>query len=251
MRFLMILPALAMCLCVASCSDDDDNSTPGGGTGIAGKKKLAGIVLSYWGKNLSISYDNQGRISRYEWSDGETGVFSYRGNTITVTETSDGEVSTSVASLNDDGYMTSVSRGAQGTVMFTYDDQGQLSKAYFPDGWEETITWENGNLVKVDAVSSDGDRETWTYEYTDYESWKGVVYWDDLLIDISIPDTPFNLLANAGYLGKMPKNLLAGAWYESGDTNISYSYKFGDDGYVSEISGNKNGYGGSAKLLWQ
>ena len=239
-KFLLLTPVFILGLCMASCSDDDDE---GGGGGKGKDLKLSEVTFAGGGR-YSISYDSDGRMIGYEYYEGgvldRIAVFRNGSGSITVNVTGSGGYSNNVVyELNGDGYierMEDMDDG--GIVRFKYDDGQRLAEASFIDSYgssTERFTWENGNLVKVSAIDDDGRTEEWTYEYNDEPSWKGVVYWDDALLDISIPQAHFNFLANMGYLGKLPANLVSG--YRDGDSSMTYSlsYRFGSDGYVSEI----------------
>ena len=63
------------------------------------------------------------------------------------------------------------------------------------------------------------------------------------------------LLANLGYFGKTPQNMIETLTYTnkaSGDaTVINYSYELGKDGYVSKMSGTSQGVTIWGTLTWE
>ena len=63
------------------------------------------------------------------------------------------------------------------------------------------------------------------------------------------------MLANLGYFGKAPQNMLETLTYTnktSGNaTVINYSYELGQDGYVSKMSGTSQGVTIWGTLAWE
>lgn len=250
-NIILLVPLAILGLCLSSCSEDDDK---GGGGGQGKGLKLTEAIFP-GGYRYVLSYDSEGRISRYDCYDSgrieKTASFIYGDGIITVHVTgNDGYGSSVLYALDGNGFIERmIDVGGGDAVSFMYDSGQRLASAHFNDWGTEYFTWEDGNLVRVEAVDDDGRTETWMYEYNDEPSWKGVVYWDDALIDISINGTDFSLLANMGYLGKLPENLVSGHKRESSTATDGISYRFGKNGYVSEILDGSSMMG--VTLVWK
>ena len=241
-RFLgMALLAVVLCVNFTACSDDDSEQNENGNQ--SGENlKLASVTWDLNDGGTEYSYDAQGHISEVAEYDeaGELSSLStieYNSDNIVVT-TDDG-YHEDICSLNANGQIVKsvcTSGGYTKTAEYAYNAEGYLISIYEVEYDETTnLTWENGNLIKAD----DGYMEK-TYAYTSTPSEKGFTYLDDILIDIFPDNVYLPLLANSGYFGKVPKNLLASAaetYQDSGDSSSwNLDYEFGDNGYVTKIS---------------
>ena len=225
------LLAVVLCVNFAACSDDDDE--PNGETP-SGKTLKPSSLTWMDGSWTDYSYDAQGRVSKVEEYD-ETGdlynstTIEYNDNNIVAT-TNNGE-HRDVCTLNSNGQIertVCTSSGSTTTCDYTYDGNGQLTSISYEDGESYQLVWENGNLVRTEI---DSDIITCTYT------------------------SILPLLANLGYFGKAPQNMLETLTYTnktSGNaTVINYSYELGQDGYVSKMSGTSQGVTIWGTLAWE
>lgn len=254
LRFIgMALLAVVLCVNFAACSDDDEpnGETPSG-------KTLKPSSLTWMdGSWTDYSYDSQGRVSKVEDYD-ETGemfnstTIEYNDNNIVAT--TDGGEHRDVCTLNSNGQIertVCTSSSHTTTCEYTYDGNGQLTSINYEDGESYQLVWENGNLVRTEI-----DSDIITCTYTSIPSSKGfIIYGDDILIDIFSDMNNLPLLANLGYFGKAPQNMLETLTYTnktSGNaTVINYSYELGQDGYVSKMSGTSQGVTIWGTLAWE
>lgn len=270
--------SVLMTLCLA-CSDGDDSN--GGGSEGQDKKRLSTVNYSYMYEDGRVEnakeeylYDDKGRISvwkYYSWNGygdrddltlNQTISFSYGDDQIVVKTNYGSGTETRTCTLNEYGNVEKVYYRDEGAgviddepTTFTYDDQQQLVQITgngTGGKYRITYTWENGNIVKIEEAGYDLTIDatvplytnTTTFDYTLYPSWQGIVY-KYMLIDVAYSDllNAGYLLAEFGYLGKKPQNLIACCKEmrngKSGELTISY--KFGGDGYVSKL--NMSGFG--------
>ena len=252
----MAILAVVLCTNLSSCSDDDDSSN-GNGNGNSSDNGMK-ISTITWndGEWSEFFYDNQGRIVKEEDFDA-TGMWcttdiEYNANNIVITEKYDDEQYRIICHLNAQGLVEAAAlpnkyNDDNRMVQYTYDANGQLLSMYDGDDETEThFTWENGNLTKA---TNEGWSWTATYTYnTSLSSSQGFVFYGDVMIDI-FDESCLELLANSGYFGKIPKNLLSGGT----DNNYSWSlsYELSDDGYVSKITGTEDDETYWMTLTWK
>lgn len=255
LRFIgMALLAVVLCVNFAACSDDDDE--PNGETPSGNALKPSSLTWND-GSWTDYSYDAQGRVSKVEEYD-ETGdmynstIIEYNDNNIVAT-TNDGE-HRDVCTLNSNGQIVRTvctSDYNSYTCEYTYDGNGQLTGINYENGESYQLIWENGNLVRTEI-----DSDIITCTYTSIPSSKGfIIYGDDILIDIFSDGNNLPLLANLGYFGKAPQNMLETLTYTNktsdNATVINYSYELGKDGYVSKMSGTSQGVTIWGTLTWE
>lgn len=254
LRFIgMALLAVVLCVNFAACSDDDEpNDDPSSGNAL--KPSSFTWMDGAW---TDYSYDAQGRVSKVEDYD-ETGemynstTIEYNSNNIVAT-TNNGE-HRDVCTLNSNGQKVRTvctSDYNLYTCEYIYDGNGQLTSINYGDGESYQLVWENGNLVRTEI-----DSDIITCTYTSIPSSKGfIIYGDDILIDIFSDGNNLPLLANLGYFGKAPQNMVETLTYTnktSGNaTVINYSYELGKDGYVSKMSGTSQGVTAWGSLTWE
>ena len=254
----MALLAVVLCASFAACSDDDDESNGGMPSG-------SGLKLSSFtwddGRWDDYSYDAQGRVNKVERYD-ETGKFdesiNFEYNDNKIIATSDGGYRI-VCFLNSNGQIEKTACTGDystETCTYTYDGNGHLTSINEEDGESYPFIWENDNLVRIDNYRYYDGYGMLTFKYTSIPSSKGLfIYYDDFLIDIFSDVFTLPLLANLGYFGKVPQNMLESITYtdkSSGDAYVvKYSYELGKDGYVSKISGEDDGETTWVKLTWK
>lgn len=217
-KFFAAALAFAVCAGFASCSDDDDNKgneptppTGENGTANPGQVFTQGMPASVNGSK--ITRDAQGRVTEILGTQSKVN-FTYlddaRANdfnvVMTVKELYDNDVETFNIQLNKQGYAsyaqeTSSDSREVDEWKFTYTSDGYLQTMYRSEGRETTtLTWVNGNLVKVNtADGEDGTNSTATIAYGDQEN-KGAIMMFDDCFDIDMDE--FAMAYYAGLLGK-------------------------------------------------
>lgn len=253
----LALMAVVMSVNFAACSDDDDPGQPD--QPVSGDLKLKSCIWDMDG-GTRLYYDDQGRVDGFDVVD-EAGfayasvVIKYDGNRIEASTEGDVYIEC-VCTLNDKGHIEKTvytDDYSTTTNTYTYDGQGQLISCYNLESDETSyLTWENGNIVAGETPYQEA-----TYTYTDVSSTRGLVFLDDILIDAFGSNPLLPILANNGYFGKVPQNLLASVTGSYKDSEYSstwnLSYEYGSNGYVSKISAT-GGYDfddSSVTLTWE
>ncbi len=265
LRFIgMALLTTVLSINLTACSDDDGGNSSSG-------KKLTTITWEDDNHVTRLSYDKKNRLTEVEdiFAE-ESGVrvrvnsFEYEDNSIIMTTTyygdSDGADRRTVCTLNSDGYIArSVeevylsNRTTTTTELYTYDENNQLIKVVCTDDIETVLSWSDGNIVTIEENNYNNHYDTYTYYTYTYNSTPsskgGIVFYDDYFIDVF---SNFDLcyLANAGYFGKLPANLISETRYVRSDnheTSCQITYEYDNDGYVSNISA----CWGDASLSWE
>lgn len=269
-----------------ACSDDDDEN--GGGSSNtnvgevvpgSGKKLLsAGNFNFYYGPNGKLKYVREGDdrheffsnqvVSYYDYYYGED-IDEDDKEVINISYNGKGYISKMHVSetWEDDyekGFYTS-------TMNLSYDGEGHLTKVTgkyseeeVEDGetWKEegtetiNLTWNNGLLVKYEAIGSDNDgwtyKETATFDYEDREytnrHHQYAPFIEDLLGEVA------TIFAYVGLFGEAPDYLPASVTYEevelyegeeeySWDYDESYTYDFNGDGTIYRVNSDYFTYG--------
>lgn len=274
-RFLgMAFLAMVLCVNLTACSDDEENEPSNGGSPSVTGAKPSSFTWND-GRSFKMFYDKQQRLSKVEYYTesgfiDRTTYFEYNDNNIIETTTyPDGSKDNSIMvyTLNSEGLIVNATivridengqeySNPEDTEQYAYNDNQQLIgiQDYEYDYIYDTdITWENENIITTKG-NDRGAIFTTNYEYTSIPSSKGFfVFYDDVLIDVFSDVDNSNLLANLGYFGKVPQNLLASVTYidPTGKTDASsLSYQFGKDGYVTKVSGTYGENGWSAEITW-
>lgn len=264
------LLAMVLSVSFSACSNDNEN-IPGDNNDNSSETALKPSKLEWNdGRYFKLSYDPQKRLHRVEeYTESgyleETATIEYNENTIVVTASfpdMDNRKSIDICSLNSEGFIVKTvsteiysNRTEKSNIeKYAYDKEQQLiSVQNTTNDTEVFITWENGNII---ATSSNDYMNTYntTYKYTTIPSSKGFfLFYDDMLIDIFHDVDYLSLLANCGYFGKVPQNLLESITITNDSGNADtwgLSYQLGKDGYVTKISGTENNANYSAKLTW-
>lgn len=269
-----------------ACSDDDDEN--GGGSSNtnvgevvpgSGKKLLsAGDFNFYYGPNGKLKYVREGDdrheffsnqvVSYYDYYYGED-IDEDDKEVINISYNGKGYISKMHVSetWEDDyekGFYTS-------TMNLSYDGEGHLTKVTgkyseeeVEDGetWKEegtetiNLTWNNGLLVKYEAIDSDNDgwtyKETATFDYEDREytnrHHQYAPFIEDLLGEVA------TIFAYVGLFGEGPDYLPASVTYEEvelyegeeeylWDDDESYTYDFNGDGTIYRVNSDYFTYG--------
>lgn len=251
---------VVLSLSITSCSDDDDPSD-------SCKIKKPTVVTNDDGSWIELSYDDEGRLIRKDEYN-ERGaldasiIFKYNVNNVVTNETypRNSNYITNVCTLNSKGYVEkTVTSREFGSILsvvnstYYYDSKWQLvgiKTSYDSDSDRvKHLIWKDGNLIK-----ETGNGYSVEYSYSTIPSSKGFfVFCDDVMIDI-FPEFSLEYLANCGYFGIVPQNMLS-SWnlsWNGGYSELELSYEFGEDGYISKIIGKNNlGDSGWSKILWK
>lgn len=263
------LLAIILSVSFSACSNDNENVPEDDNN-----SSTTALKPSKWewndGSYLKLSYDQQKRLQEVEeYTESgyleETTTIEYNENTIVMTSSfpdQENYKTVDVCSLNSEGLIVkTVSKNVyqnkeeeRSTEKYAYDKNKQLiSVQNTTNNTEVLITWENGNLIAADR-NAPKDKYNTTYKYTTIPSSKGFfLFYDDILIDIFYEVHNMSLLANCGYFGKVPQNLLESITmtYDSGDSYTwGLSYQLGKDGYVTKISETGDDDNLSVKLTW-
>lgn len=244
------LLAVLMCANFASCSKDDDANTDTGGEDVVvGEKKLVKMVSNE--ETYTFSYDNEGRLSSaidtYSYDDGsysEKSKYSYKfiwgddavvvkyeyeresdyiyGGTVTGTDTytyslKDGLVQSYVDDDNDKG-------------TYSYNSSNRLIKAeYTRKDWTIDAVWDKDKLVSVKTSDTYGPYTSSILTYGETTCKKG--YFPLISNIIELEEVLF--MAHPEIAG-MRTNQLPNT-YSPDDEEISMTYEYDKEGYISKI----------------
>ena len=233
------LLAVLMCANFASCSKDDDANTDTGGEDVVvGEKKLVKMVSNE--ETYTFSYDNEGRLSSAidTYDDGDYGYkYSYKfiwgddavvvkyehtgGYSSDYTETytytlKDGLVQSYVDDDNDKG-------------TYSYNNSNRLIKAEFTSkDWTINAVWDKDKLVSVKTSDKYGSYPSSILTYGETCK-KG--YFPLISNIIELEEVLF--MAHPEIAG-MRTNQLPNT-YSPGDEEISMTYEYDKEGYISKI----------------
>lgn len=233
----MAIVAIIMSVNFAACGDDDDDEE-NANNGIP-KKFISAMDDSGYG--CSYEYDNQGRIIKAVWTNGnvsqEIAEFTYEENKIIRT---DYTISSS-SSANDkwitnyelkNGIIVSMaeynlSGELNANVKYNYDSSKQLVSIEYNDPYtggsskQMKFVWQDGNIVSIiDDNTIELSYTSLPYQFIGETN----NHFDSELID--------NSLYTQGFYGKCCKNLVKAVRnYEHYD----YIYTTDKDGYVTKV----------------
>ena len=246
LSMLSMVMAAMLSVQLTSCGDDDKKDP---GT-INPKESIGAFVtkISYNGGTLmSMTYDNQSRLIRMDFSKSYVTI-SY-GSTLTITDNEEGITYT--AELNSKGYISSMSGqdgdGYSASISCDYDNEGHLLKMSVRgndagDVYTSTIehTWNNGLLTRVSINSSeDGNTYNATMVYGDYENKQKQFFYGQPMYDNFVC-----ALYAAGLVGVMNNKLpveMQGTGEGGSQEKASFSYTFNDNGTIKTQTQTQNG----------
>ena len=238
--FGMALVVVSMCVNFAACSKDNGSDGTGGTNGgdCLSEKKLTKIASQTWTE--TFSYDDQARlIEAVEISENETNKYTYIwGNDAVVvnkeTETvyPDNIVnrSSSYTYRIDNGLVRSADKDGE-TEIFRYNNSNRLSRIE-NGGWSDKYNWDEDKLVLIN-----------TFTFTYKESCKKGYF--PLFVNY-ISSCPL-FTAHPEIAGIRTKQLPATITWTLNDgygqekKELTYSYKFDSEGYISTIDMEFNG----------
>lgn len=256
------LLAVLVCVNFTSCGDDDDNpmENPNPDVVVPGGKKLVKMVSD---EETRFYYDSEGRLiqTKNNWTE-ETGngcetcdIFWEGDNvTVNVTQTlSDGYSNEfSYTFVLNDGLVQSCYRNNYDYDYFNYTyyyDSDKLVKqenAYM----DCNIEWNGDKIVQI---SDNEETIKFTYGSTCKNGY--FPFFVEYLTEEGFFDNIFQ--AQPQLLGMQTKQLPTSITTISGQdgvietSNMSLTYEFDAEGYISKIICKKNGRGSSIKLYWE
>lgn len=217
---------VAALMIFAGCKKDSNNTNACKVTKYI-KNNGSGNVSGYY------VYDNSGRVVKDSSTTGMIS-YSYIGNTI---NSSRGDL----IQINGSGFPTSVKEYNSGTITFTYNSDGTLSKIEDPGNYSyiDSIQYLNGNIVSmIEHINFGSVYNRYEYNFT---------YYTDKMYN-----TPFDPTAKFtgyyGYIGEngvqiFSKNLL------KSDFGWDYTYQFDSDGRVTYMKVTSGG-GTTVREAW-
>lgn len=248
LSILSLLFGLFVCATIfCACSKSDDDNSSGGNSGSS--KHIVKTITEEGGSiyESTPTYDSQGRVTKVIGTESGTNGFfrsemTYQyGETLIITkEVEEGTLSNGQSRSWSETHAYTIENGRivkdeekQGsqidggqwhyhswTDTFSYDANNYLSsiRTEYSDTESETstITWSNGNLIKL------GDR---SFEYSNYPWPKGFPFY--------LKGSNTNgVLFSMGYYGNIPKNLPSKLSY-SETSGYTYDYTF-EGSYVTK-----------------
>lgn len=210
----ILLPALFVIipLMFLGCkkNNDENSSIP--------FKKISMIIISD-DPTLSYEYNSDGKVSKISYEDVGSEIYTYSGNTITISEYFNGDTSIITLSLNSQGYVSKRISDWGETITYEYDNKGYCIKetTTYSSGTAniKNYTYINGNLSTMTETHGKACT-SYTYEY----------YLDK-------ENTIGNEHNGQSFYGKSSKNLLKQC-IESGGWAYTYTYDFDQDNYVAK-----------------
>ena len=228
------LLAVLMCANFASCSKDDDaNIDTGGEDVVVGEKKLVKMVSNE--ETYTFSYDNEGRLSSAIETDDDGDKYSYKfvwGDDAVVVkyeyETAfgynNGKTYTETYTLKDGLVQNWMSDNHSG--IYSYNSSNRLIKAEFTYllGYTVNAVWDKDKLVSVDT--NDTYEAILTYGETCKKGYFPLI--SDV---IGLGDVLFMVHPE---IAGMRTNQLPNT-YSPDDEEISMTYEYDKEGYISKI----------------
>ena len=242
-----ILSVVVLCMSLAACSKDDDSQYDDNNKGL----KLSSVTMednTYY----KLLYDSQNRISRIDiyWSDTKSShiTFEYSDSHIVMREMDNEYIENNhtMCILNAKGFIEKTityynDARSPYTALYFYNEENQLIRT---SDRIEYFIWENGNITKEKWIGDETGADNGYYDEIKYNSTPSsrgfFLFFDDTFFDI-FQNYDLCWLANFGYFGSVPKNLISEIWEDV----ISYEYY--DNGYVSQISGKDFSW----SLVWE
>lgn len=184
------------------------------------------VVSSNTPTTYNITYDNSGRISTEETSDGSTStsrVFTYIGSTEIMTSTSGSATTTDSIIINSDGLMAAdyyTDPTTKAVTTYTYNGTECIKAVYVANGGAPqttTLTWTNGDLTSL----SDGSN-TSTYTYNTKTTVQGDY---------------FQIVQLVNYGAVFIRNTHQVVAFQSGGSITNFNYTYDNTGKITALSG--------------
>ena len=228
------LLAVLMCANFASCSKDDDANTDTGGEDVVvGEKKLVKMVSNE--ETYTFSYDNEGRLSSAidTYDDGDYGYkdsykFIWGDDAVVVKcEDEDGDTHTETYTLKNGLVQDCISGSYNDT--YSYNSSNRLIKTEFDrEDWTINAVWDKDKLVSVRYALEGSPRYSSILTYGETCK-KG--YFPLISNIIDLEEVLF--IAHPEIVG-IRTNQLPNT-YSPDDEEISMTYEYDKEGYISKI----------------
>lgn len=254
------LLAVLMCANFASCSKDDAANTDGGGNDEGGnqqvtvnEKKLVKMVSNE--ETYTFSYDNEGRLSSAidTYDDGDYGYkYSYKfiwGDDAVVVkyEKESGDYTNTYTYTLKDGLVQSYVDDDNDKGTYSYNNSNRLIKAEFTSkDWTINAVWDKDKLVSVKTSDKYGSYPSSILTYGETCK-KG--YFPLISNIIELEEVLF--MAHPEIVG-IRTNQLPNTYLYEDDEEISMTYEYDKEGYISKIKmKNEDGESETYTLTWK
>lgn len=231
-KLFLIVSAMFAVVPFLACSDDDDN---GGGSHASIVSQI--IYQNEDGETWihKFDYDNQDRVTRITSDNGYT-EFIYSGNKVTITEHYEGENyiyhETYHATLNEQGYIATLSEDDGSISYYSYDKNGHISRLTWNDADHDVqCTWSNGDLIH-ECITGD-DPIDCNYEYTNYPAKQNIDIYAFACGYCHVDDP--ELIGAAGLVGRKNTHLIKSGTSSEGDYT-SFSYELDSNGNPTKVT---------------
>ena len=249
--------AFALCANFISCTKDDPEDN-----GYANEKKLTKISVVSDGiemEKYTFSYSDDGKIRRTERIYNLTAKpdtighdFMWAENTVTVYSVPDDYLkvsvnTTSVLSL-ENGLVKSEAVQNEGACIYAYNSSNRLVNVTMRNEVLRTINWDNDKLLSFSNNTGFNDEGAFTYNGKSCK--KGYFpFYADIM---KLGKCPLLFMAHPELAGLRIKQLPATLqWRDIESTQMPMTYKFDEEGYVTELFLNFGDSGASYILTWE
>lgn len=236
-----LLTALVCCMIIISCSKDRSGAIPENKCDYI--KQM--VLYNYLGNPsdwTSITYDNEGRVATVSGGGSDLCTYKYTKTTIEARSTDiNGEKNTTIYNLDKQGRIVKSSDQSE----FRYNNEGYLIAYKYPvfNGGEHvgftnsTLTYENGNLMKIHIENDEVNGANITFTYYDKPAQELMGYNSPLLNLIGFRNE--FMLIQAGFFGKTSRNLMKIYRYGDEFPRDDIKYEYDSKGRISTMTNYK------------
>lgn len=251
-----VLLAVILCANFISCTKDDPEDN-----GYANEKKLTKISVVSDGiemEKYTFSYSDDGKIRRTERIYNLTAIpdtigydFMWAENTVTVYGVPDyylkGSVNTLVLSL-ENGLVKSEAVQNEETLIYAYNSSNRLASITESNKVQTTINWNNDKLLSFSNNNNFNNKGAFTYNGKSCKKGYFPFYADMMRIG----KCPLLFVAHPELAGLRIKQLPATLqWVDQSSEQMPMTYKFDEEGYVTELFLSFDDSGTSYILTWK
>lgn len=232
-----LLTALVCCMIIISCSKDKSGAIPENKCDYI--KQM--VLYNYLGNPsdwTSITYDNEGRVATVSGGGSDLCTYKYTKTTIEAHSTDiNGKKETKIYNLDNQGRITKASDKSE----FRYNNEGYLIvyKSPVTNNGEHvglsnnTLTYDNGNLVKIQGENGTVNGSKITFTYYDKPVQELMGYNSPLLNVIGLRNE--FILIQAGFFGKTSRNLMKTYRYDDEYPRDDIKYEYDSKGRISKM----------------
>ena len=234
-KLFLIAAALFTAISFNACTNDDHEN----GGGSSGIRLVSQIIYQNENGKTNIhkfDYDNQDRVTRITSDNGYT-EFTYSGNKVTIIEhyewvNNDIYHETYHATLNEQGYIETLSEDDGSISYYSYDKNGYVSRLTWNDADHDVqCTWSNGDLIH-ERITGD-DPIDCNYEYTDYPAKQNIDIYAFTCGYCHVDDP--ELIGAVGLVGRKNAHLIKSDTSSEGDYT-SFSYELDSNGNPTKVT---------------